>query len=269
LVITIMTFNLRTDGANDGPNSWPYRAHRVARQMIEHAPLVIGIQEGSLAMLTDLGSSLPQYDWVGQGRQGGIEDEFSAIFYDKQWLQVVEVGHFWLSEQPASPGSVSWDSSLPRMCTWGRFRFRQNPTKELMIYNTHLDHVGQRARELGSKLIWDQLCEHRLTRQLPAFVMGDLNATPDNPVIQYLLGSGVMGGSVPDLVDAFTALDEGHAIVGPTFHGFRGGDGSATIDYIFGTSDTKALKTLIDRRMIDGAYASDHYPVIATFALPD
>ena len=93
----IMTFNLRVDIPQDGPNVWANRAEAASKVILDHEPLVIGTQEGKLHMLKDLDNQLPKYDWFGEGRVGGLEDEFCAIFYNTQLLECVETGQFWLS----------------------------------------------------------------------------------------------------------------------------------------------------------------------------
>ena len=79
-----------------------------------------------------------------------------ALYYKKDRFALLAEGHFWLSETPETPGSKSWDSSLPRMVTWVKLQDRQQPSsKPILFLNTHFDHRGPqpagRARNCGCR----------------------------------------------------------------------------------------------------------------------
>ena len=252
---TAATFNLRNYTAQDGDNAWAMRVDQVAEMIRRTGAQIVGTQEGYHEMLLHLAERLPEYRWVGQGRRGDTEDEFCAIFYRASEVAAEEVGHFWLSETPEVPGSSSWNSSLPRMCTWGRFQWRDDPRRSLLVYNTHLDHVSGEAREQGVRLICRTMEQRHLLEALPALLMGDFNSGEGSAVVRFLRGES-------GLVDAFAALPGRQARgIGSTFHGFKGGAEGDPIDYIFGTRDVTFLETDVRREQIDGRYPSDHYPV--------
>jgi endonuclease/exonuclease/phosphatase family metal-dependent hydrolase len=266
LELTVATFNLRNFTAADGDDAWALRVDAVAEMIRATGARIVGTQEGYLDMLRQLGERLPEFDWVGLGRRGGDLDEFCAVFHRRDGPVPDEVGHFWLSETPEVPASSGWDSSLPRMCTWVRFRGGAvGPGVPLVLYNTHLDHRGGRARLEGIRLICRRLAERRLRDGLPALLMGDLNAGEESPVVRFLREES-------GLVDAYTALSaraEGPTGIGRTFHAFRGGDGGDPIDYIFGTPDLTFRHTEVRREQVAGRYPSDHYPVVATVRLAE
>jgi endonuclease/exonuclease/phosphatase family metal-dependent hydrolase len=262
--LNVMTFNLRVDVPSDGENAWPYRADKASKIIREHQPLVIGTQEGLLRMIEDLEKDLPEYRWIGEGRRGGRTDEFCAIFYNHEKLEVVETGQFWLSEQPDVPNSISWESDLPRICTWGQFRLKGEQDNEFILYNTHLDHISQPARENGAHLIWEKLSKHQQEKQLPMILTGDFNSEPGNSVIQFLRGEVPIHEKTTDLQDAFSLLDSS---VGRTFHNFKGGLEGEPIDYIFTTPNVGLRNTEVVRMAIGGSYPSDHYPIITTLTL--
>jgi endonuclease/exonuclease/phosphatase family metal-dependent hydrolase len=263
-----MTFNLRVHVESDGHNAWPNRVRSAGAAIANSGAAWIGTQEGTVAMLQDLQAQLPGYEWVGSGRSADLGGEYCAIFYNKEELEVKESGQFWLSETPEQPGSSSWDSGCPRICTWARFAFLRYPGKECMAYNTHLDHLSQEAREKGIVLVCEAMQRHRQTYGgLPAIVTGDMNAQPDNSVVRYLRGQGKLGGSrlALELRDAFEAYAPTDGIngLGCTFHGYSGETAGEPIDYIFATQEIGFTQTVIDRRQYGGIYPSDHYPVIA------
>ncbi|MGM0865698.1 MAG: endonuclease/exonuclease/phosphatase family protein [Bacillota bacterium] len=263
MVLKVMTFNLRVDVPQDGSNTWGNRAKKVTQLINNHQPAIIGTQEGLLRMIKDIEEDLPDYRWIGNGRRGGMADEFCAIFYHDKKLDVVEKGQFWLSEQPDTPNSISWESDFPRICTWGHFRFKNDGT-EFIVYNTHLDHISQEARENGIHLIWKRLLNHYDKKKIPVILTGDFNSEPANPVVRFLRGEAAIMDETVNLQDAFMVLNEP---IGRTFHGFNGGTEGEPIDYIFASPGIKVLQTDVDRRTVDNVYPSDHYPIISTLEI--
>jgi endonuclease/exonuclease/phosphatase family metal-dependent hydrolase len=255
----VMSFNLRYDTPNDGVNQWPYRIDRLAHMMLEHEPLFIGTQEGYAHMLADLQERLEPYAWLGTGRHGGQENEHCAIFYRKDQLELLEQGTFWLSETPDMPASKSWDSSLPRICTWGRWRHRGSE-QVITVFNTHLDHLGQEARNQGSLMILKAIVREYELNPTPVILLGDFNSHPTDWPIRLLRGEFDHGGIQSWLQDAYGILEEE---IGLTAHSFQGGSEGMPIDYIFVSPDVLVYEVLIDRREVDGGFPSDHYPVIA------
>lgn len=119
-----MTFNIRMDTPNDGINQWSNRKEWVAEVVFFNDVDIVGMQEVLHNQLVDLENLLPQYDYVGEGREGETKGEYSPIFYLKDRFKVLESGTFWLSETPYEKGVKSWDSSLPRIATWARLKIK-------------------------------------------------------------------------------------------------------------------------------------------------
>ncbi|ASK62218.1 endonuclease [Virgibacillus phasianinus] len=257
--LSVMTLNLRVNNPEDGNNAWPFRINRVSEVIKLTQPFIIGTQEGLFSMLSDLQKCLPEYGMIGSGRGGGREDEHCAIFYKKQEVEVKDHGQFWLSQTPTVANSISWKSACPRICTWGAFNLAKNPAVKFLVFNTHLDHVSQTAREKGIQLIWAKMNAY-IKKGLPVILTGDLNAGPENKTIQFLHGLDTIERQSANLIDAFSVLM--HA-PGATFHDFRGGKEGQPIDYIYTSLGVKILETKVDRSIIDGGYPSDHYPVTA------
>ncbi|WP_106769129.1 endonuclease/exonuclease/phosphatase family protein [Paenibacillus faecalis] len=248
--ITAMTFNLRVDVPADGVNAWPYRKHRAAAVITASSPDIVGTQEGTSAMLQDLDEAMPEYKRIGSGRLGEGNhpgDEHCAIYYKHAELALLEEGQFWLSETSSVPGSKSWDSSLPRICTWARFQKKNHAEIEFYVLNTHFDHIGVIARQKSAQLILKQIDQFRQGKRIPIILMGDFNASPDQPEINMLR---------QQLQDVYTTLSEP---VGSTFHDFKGGNEGDPIDYIFTSQDVSLTEVRIHRNQIDGGYPSDHY----------
>lgn len=116
--LCVMTYNVRYANATP-PNAWPERRPLMRELIANVAPDVIGTQEGLPAQLQDLATDLPDYDWVGVGRDDGkTKGEIMAVFYRRSRLEVLSTNHFWLSDTPEIPGSTTWGNSNRRMVTW-------------------------------------------------------------------------------------------------------------------------------------------------------
>jgi endonuclease/exonuclease/phosphatase family metal-dependent hydrolase len=221
-----------------------------------HRPDVVGLQEALRFQLDEIGEALPQYGEVGAGRDDGERGgEYCAMLYLRDRMSVDQEGTFWLSDTPAVPGSATWGNTIPRACTWARFLDR-TAARGCYVFNTHLDHASQPARELGARLIMRRI-EERSPAD-PFLLTGDFNADEDNPVLRYLLQRSL---------DAFRACHPGAADAG-TFHSFTGNRRGARIDYILVAPTVKVLDSRVVHDNRRGRYPSDHFPVAADVALP-
>jgi endonuclease/exonuclease/phosphatase family metal-dependent hydrolase len=255
--LKIMTFNLRVHVESDGDNAWPNRTQAVAGTIRKHDPDIIGIQEGLHAMLADLEQLLPEYAWIGEGRDGGTEGEYSAIFYKRDKWEVVENGNFSLSEKPEQLGVKSWNSSHARMCTW--VTLRSGTGDQLAMFNTHLDHISEEAQLKGMELIRERMRNLRARTGLPIVLTGDFNVIPEHEAVAGLEREGYL--------NVYSVFREANREVGGTVHHFKGGESGETIDYIFLTPDWRIHSVVIDRERHEGRYPSDHYPVVAAVSL--
>jgi len=253
----IMTFNLRTNVASDGFNAWPNRYTVAAGTIREHDADIVCVQEALHGMLQDLEGQLPDYAWVGEGRRGGLEDEFCAIFYKKEKLDLQDYGNFGLSENPERPGQQDWETACPRMCTWARFKSVQG--EKFAVFNTHLDHISEEAQTKGMELIRKRIGLVREQTGMPAVLTGDFNVGPGHAVVKGLEEAGFL--------DAYSGLPGGAAAAGATFHDFKGGEEGEPIDYIFATPGIAFERLEVDRREYEDRYPSDHYPIIAVLKL--
>ena len=265
LDIRVMTFNIRTGLAEDGENGWDLRKAFVCDVIRQYAPDVLGVQEACRFQLDAFNEHLPEYGEVGIGRDGGTKGEYSAILYRKQRFEVDDSGTFWLSDTPAVP-SAHWGNPYRRICTWARFTDKKS-ARAFYVYNTHLDHQSQQAREESVKLIIKHIKAR--THRDPFVLTGDFNAGEDNPVIGYLKGTAAFSDPTPiPLVDSFRMLHPAEKVVG-TGNGFKGQQDGPKIDYIFITQDTCTLEAAIVKTTREGRTPSDHYPVTAQLRLPN
>lgn len=258
LDVAVMTFNVRCGTAKDGDNDWTHRRELFCATVAQQAPDVLGVQEAFRFQLDDIRQALPGYGEVGEGRDGGVKGEYSAILYRTERFAVVDSGTFWLSDTPEVP-SQTWGNACVRICTWARLQDRQTG-QAFYLYNTHLDHKSQPSREKSVRLIAGRVA--RRAPDDPFVITGDFNVGEDNPALLHLLGKGEEASPIAT-VDSFRVLHPDAKEVG-TFHGFRGGTNGAKIDYILVPPTTEVLAAEILHGNREGHYPSDHFPVTAS-----
>lgn len=251
--IDVMTYNIRYDNPNDKPNHWDNRKDFLISQLNFYAPDVFGIQEGLINQLKDMDNGLEDYTYFGIGRDHGDErGEFTAIFYNQGNIELLKEGTFWLSTTPEVP-SKDWDAALPRICTYGFFKDKENGAR-FFVFNTHFDHVGVQAREESAQLILQKIKELNPDNH-PTVLMGDFNLESTSKGIQLI---------VQQMKD--THVEAGSNAFGPkgTFNGFDFTKPvDKRIDYIFVSNGFKVLKSAILSDSKDLRYPSDHLPVFS------
>ena len=256
--LQVMTFNLRY-ASDTPPNAWPERRPVVKACLERTAPDLIGTQEGLYAQLKDIAADLPDYDWIGTGRDGGSRGEFMAVFYRRARFEPLEFDHFWLSDTPNVIGSSTWGNTNRRMVTWVRFRDRESGA-EFYFWNTHLDHALQPAREKAAALIRERIAA--LKKPLPLLLVGDFNAVAGaNAAYDTLVQAGGLQDTWP------LALERGNAEVS-SFHNFKGPQpGGQRIDWILVQGKAEVAASEIVTFAQGGQYPSDHFPVVARLTL--
>ena len=255
--LRVMTYNIRFDNPADGVHAWPNRKELVASVIRFHKADIIGVQEALEHQIQDVIDLLPGYDWVGVGRNEDGGGEFSAILYRSSVVAVKAAQTFWLSETPDEPGSKSWDSSLPRIATWAHF-VTSSVGRELFVLNTHFDHRGEQARLESARLIKEQVS--KLAYGLPVIVMGDLNATSEQPPLVLLSDTPLSDGR--SLHDGFDHSIQPHHGPASTWTGFTKIEAERRIDYIFASEDLPIHYHAILTDKLEDRYPSDHLPVL-------
>ena len=242
--ITIMSANVRCYAPDDlFKKSWFYRAHLIIEDVNAVKPDIIGFQEVTPLHYDYLVKSMPNYLNEISYRDDFILSEGCPIFYRADKYERVDSGSFWLSETPEVM-SKSWGAAHYRICTYVILRDKDTD-KEFFVFNTHLDHVSDEARIEGIKVVLNKISEFG---NLPAFLMGDLNANPDSETIASTKAS------FDDAHDIAAIADEG-----ATYHKWGEQLNRERIDYIMiskGTSEVSEYR-IVDN-CHDGVYSSDH-----------
>ncbi len=268
-LITLMTYNLKFASPTYKP-SWEVRRKMQVDMIRKYNPDIIGTQEGLKEQIDYLAEQLPEYVVVGEGRQGGDDDEHMAIFYKKDKFRLRELSSFALSKTPDVIGSGP--NVNPRIVTWARFAYITNPiegkenaypsdyrghwenTQEFYLFNTHFfnGRSATLARLNASKLIVEKVNPldrfGKWTKERPIFLMGDFNCRPGSDPHKVLVGDGNIENS-----DFFTDTNVN-------------GD-PKEIDWILYKGAVKMLKYEEVDYNVEGAYPSDHKPIFVEFQI--
>lgn len=251
--LRVMTFNVRMPSPRDGANVWERRRDLLADTIREKNPDLFGTQELFYHQGQYIAEKLPAYTWFGVSRRGNREDEHMGVFYRKDRLKLVDSGNFWLSETPETPGSMSWDVTLPRMVTWGLFEAAGG--RRFYYYNTHFPHRGEDA---AARLKCAQLIAARVSKlpaDVPLILTGDFNAAAGNDAYQALTAV---------LKDTWKSAKRRTGPEG-TFNGFRGVSTGPRIDWILYRGALEPVEAETVTRNDGSRYPSDHFPVFASF----
>lgn len=327
LPLRIITLNIRVDlqvyrndpnALKDNEKPWKVRLpwitkqlkeelqHAHARQERDAAPpaILLCLQEALHHQIIDIVTSLnaailsehhsglsglPLWDYVGGGREDGKNiGEISPVLFRRDIFELVRSDHTWLSETPDRP-SKGWDADCIRALTGAVLRHR-GTSREVAVFNTHLDHKGVVARKKSITVILDtikRICRSDLatgTAQLPFVLTGDFNSTPEREAYRACLNSGLAldaydatpaaQRSGPE--DTFTGFEPpkhaesgDHSVAGDFFDG----DHKGRIDYAWFGPRTPSVwefdtyATLPNLAEECGTYYSDHRAVVVDVAL--
>lgn len=252
--VKIMSYNLKISG--DGIRAVEKRAVHILNTMNEKKPDSIGVQEADKNWVETLAEGLSDYSHVEKYRDDGIaEGESSAIFYLKDKYNLIDSGHFWLSETPDEP-SIGWDAACPRICTYAVLENKETGFV-YAHFNVHFDHVGQKAQAESVSLITAKIAS--IAPDIPVVLTGDFNVAEGSDCYNALVECGLKDTKF------LAKKADNHA----TYHGYHVVYPSTKpIDFVFTNAYVSSVKSSrIDSGFIDHVLASDHFPLTVEMTL--
>ena len=248
--IKVMSYNIRNSNANDGTNSWIYRAPASGMMIEAQMPDILGTQETCLDQVNFLKDGLDDYKCIGVGREDGKEEgEHMEVFYNYRKITLLKWGTFWLSETPDKP-SRGWDAACKRTATWAVMKEKKSG-KKFFFVNTHIDHRGQEAQLNGIALLVEKTKEYN-KENLPVVITGDFNVLPDNPSLVSIREFAKNARETATKTD-----NEG------SYTGW--GKTSEQIDYIWYNGFGSCTEYETHKKpYFERTFISDHFPVMAT-----
>ncbi len=250
---TVMSYNVYYGGS--GEKARELRAPNVAENIRRYMPDSFGLQEATEFWIETTLELMPEYAYVGVGRDIGGGGEASPIFYKKDKYELLDSGTFWLSKTPNIP-SRAWDAMFNRVCTYAVLR----DVESGFIYahfNAHFDHIGVIARLESVSVVADKIS--RICNTFPVVFTGDLNDYEGGDMYGRVLEAGFKDTKML----AEKSDDK------PTFHGYSElVEKTDPIDFIFVNAMAQSVESYtVDTTLYNGIYASDHHPVISEFTL--
>ena len=196
--MNVATFNVRVSGplkpGQARPkrgdyskfNGWDDRKDYLCDMIKFEAFDLFGVQEAKYPQISDMLERMPEYAYIGVGRDDGEQKgEHCAIFYLKKKFKVLEQGNFWLSDTPDVP-SRTWEAKYRRVCTWGLFQNKK--TKELFyLINTHVNW-GVASVKSANMLV--EFVKTKCTKTDNVILMADFNATQDSDLYKIITSNG-------------------------------------------------------------------------------
>ena len=189
--LNVASFNVRNNAKKDyeNNNGWDQRKAILCDMINFEAFEIFGVQEAKPEQLQDMVARMPDYKYIGVGRDDGkTKGEHSAIFYRKGDFKVIDHGTFWLSETPDEV-SYGWGAKHRRICTWGLFVDKKSKTKFYFL-NLHMDHRVKAAQENGAKLVLD-FVKTKCKKGVNVIITGDFNVTQESAVYDIFAKSGI------------------------------------------------------------------------------
>ena len=248
--LRVMSYNIRYASAQAGENDWTLRRPATIAMLDDISPDCFGVQEALDCQLDYIVEQVPDYKYVGVGREDGIKrGETAAIFYSASRLELLDWGTYWLSETPDVP-SIGWDAACRRTATWALLS-QKSTGRKFFYVNTHLDHVGKVARKKGLAMVVRNIADMN-PEGYPMILTGDFNVFPDDPCLADL--DSMM------LNARKTALDSDNM---GSFNGWTDRK-DVIIDYIYysGFSSCDNFKVVV-KQYCEVPFISDHYPIFA------
>ena len=88
--IKIMTYNIRLNTDADGINKWDNRKEGIVSLIKNEDVDILGIQEALPDQIEYLSNQLKDYNYIGEGRNGGNSGEYSAIYFNSKKISLKE-----------------------------------------------------------------------------------------------------------------------------------------------------------------------------------
>lgn len=271
-VLSIVTFNVLMEFVGHPlVPKWDQRKDACLAALRSADADVIGLQETSPSQLRFLAAGLPEFDvWTYRiqlpadflaavrSRSGpDVPAEFAevALLTRRDTLEVEGHDHWWLSPTPDREFSAGFGNVTPRLAVRARATHRRTRTS-LTVATTHID---QRAPLAMTETCIRELAPD-LERDRSVIFFGDLNTHTDHRGYDLMLSSGWRDAyqaarPQPGDDETPTFIDDGRKWM------------SRRIDHVLYHSPRVRAIEWVAVDPTAGSRLSDHFPVVARFAL--
>ena len=263
--LKIATYNIRIKTKNDrGLHSWKNRKASVAKLIKSNKIDICAVQEiKNKSQERKLQKLLPNFSLYSKARENnrGSRGERIGILYSKTRFQKENDGFFFLSPTPTI-SSKGWDAASNRICVWVKL-YDKISQQSLYVFDAHFDHKGSIAREKSAELIISKIKE--IADNKSVICCGDFNASPAETKVHDALKT--------ELIDSEQIADIKMNTTVGTFNSWADSISSfpenTKIDYIYCKDIQVFTYNILNTKIENDAYPSDHFPVMIKCKLKD
>lgn len=265
-VVRIGSYNLRMQQMDKGENVWQdCRRPRLMQSIRDNKFDVFGVQEVASFAQDDLREDLGDiYEFIffSPYSQDGVGDKAQGIAYRKSRFELVESKFFWYSNDDITKMVDNDHAFLSgkrrkfnRGCVYAILKDLKTG-KKIFFLNNH--GILDKDENLLYAHVHVDIEKMYNPEGLPSFFVGDFNARVDHPSHE------VYRAHWKDAADI-----AGKRVA--TFNGFKSDnaewDSEAHIDFIYYRNCRKPKRYMCNQALIDGKFASDHFPIWADFKI--
>lgn len=258
------TYNLWIASKGEGDYAWAVRKEKLAKSIVDNNFDVFGFQEADATIRKELPDLVKaagkEYSWwfVCRDNQAATTGEAIGIAYDATRFTLTDKHYFWLSNTP-DICSYGWDETGYHRMACCAVVTEIATDKKFFLMVTH-SPLADNARAQAANLIVSREAVYNAA-QLPSFLVGDLNANPDDA------STSVYKGYYKDSYSTVSAVSKSGTT--GTFNGHNTSkdmsQASARIDYIYYRNAVTVMTYRADNSVYGSIYPSDHFPVSITF----
>ena len=262
--VRIGSYNIRLS-TEDKDQKYPERLWSVRKERLWSSIQdcdfdVVGLQEVTAAAQVELeekwGNIYDMYFFSPYSKDGK-GDKAQGLMYRKSDFILSDTHFFWIGPDPDSMSSSDIDSKQNKYNRGGYCGFLTHKASGIKMFfmNTH----GCLNKDTGALYagLFEEMEKRYNPDGLPAFFVGDLNATPDHQMIKTITSYWT---------DSYVTAKSKTGIVN-TFNSYTNSDGLRRIDYILYRNVEAPTHYCCDNTLYGGQFASDHFPVYADFTI--
>lgn len=263
VTIRVGSYNIRipsTEDQNHETRNWDARKGFLWSSIEQCAFDVVGLQEVSSAQQEDLKSK-----WAGiygmhffsPYSRDGKGDRAQGVMYRSNIFNISDIHFFWIGPDPDSMTTIDVDSNGTKYNRGGFCCVLTHKASGIKVFfmNTH----GCLNKDVGAQYasVFEQMEKRYNTEGLPAFLVGDMNATPDHSMMKTITGYWT---------DSYLKAARKTGIAN-TFNSWTSPNGLRRIDYVLYRNASAPSLYCCDNTLFNNNYPSDHFPVYADFAI--
>ncbi|MBQ9530516.1 MAG: hypothetical protein IJR70_00440 [Eubacterium sp.] len=261
--LRVISFNTASPwGSEKEGTSSKERIEKFIRYMKEESADLIGTQELNYFWMEEINNNLSEYSSYGVTR-GGDESkwtsEMNGVFFKKDRFKKLFEKTFWLSKTPNEESRFEENgekAACYRICSYVILKDKSGAL--ISFFNTHLDHVCEKAMIWGAELILSEI--ENIKSQfgdINIVLSGDFNQKDDSKTYEILTSR------LNDSTDK-SKLQATYQNWGKDYKTNNGWGADCSdnkpIDFIF-TNGKPVSYRVLDKR--DNGYISDHFGIMS------